>query len=630
MGPARSRWPARPGALVRSLVSRRRTALQVLLDMCAWGTAVTAATLARWDFATQSVYGRGLVVVALAAASVQGLAGYLTGLYRGRRRFGSFDEIAVLAPATLYTALVTFALVLVAGPPRLAPLSVPLSGGVVAFVLMGAVRYAWRLRLDRLRRPSGESAERLLVFGAGEAGAQVVTAMLHDPRSPYLPVALLDDAPSRQRLRILGVPVVGRREDMDGAARAHDATAVLIAIPSADAALVGALTDIANAAGLRVMVLPPAAELLGDAAAVSDIRTLTEADLLGRHEIQTDVACIAGYLTGRRVLVTGAGGSIGSELCRQISRYAPAELLKLDRDESALHAVQLSLEGRALLDSDDMLLVDIRDRRRVEEVFAERRPEVVFHAAALKHLPLLEQAPGEGVWTNVLSTLDLLETASRHGVERFVNISTDKAADPVSVLGYTKRVAERLTAHTSLQATGTFLSVRFGNVLGSRGSVLTAFRSQLACGGPITVTHPDVTRYFMTVQEAVQLVIQAAAIADPGQVLVLDMGSPVRIASVAERLAAQSGRPVEIAYTGLRRGEKLHEVLFGRDEVDRRPVHPLISHVHVPPCPPEQARRLDPHAPRDVLVQDLVRVCAYPAASDRLAGRRLVRAQTGA
>ena len=615
--------PAHPAPLlvVRQWVALHRQQLQALADMAAWALALVVATVARWDFSLAPVYWRGLALSILVAGLTQAVAGFFNGLYRGQRRYGSFDEVAVLAPATAFTAVVLTLVVAAAGLPRLVPLSVPLLAGTLAFVFMGAARYGWRLRLDRLRRPTGTGVEPVLVLGAGEGGAQVITAMLRDPQSPYLPVALLDDDPAKRRLRILGVPVVGDRRAIPAAAREYGATALLVAIPSADASLVGDATDLANAAGLRVMVLPPTAELLGGHAGLGDIRQLTEADLLGRHEVDTDVASIAGYLTGRRVLVTGAGGSIGSELSRQIARFAPAELILLDRDESALHAVQLSIEGRALLDSDNVVLLDIRDRRRLEGLFAERRPEVVFHAAALKHLPLLETYPGEGVRTNVLATLDLLEIAEDYGVERFVNISTDKAADPCSVLGYTKRLSERLTAHVARRATGTYLSVRFGNVLGSRGSVLTAFRRQLADGGPITVTHPEVTRYFMTVEEAVQLVIQAGAVARPGEALVLDMGAPVRIAAVAERLAAQSARPVEIVYTGLRPGEKMHEVLLGRDEVDIRPVHPLISHVPVPPADPDEVRELDWHADPVHLVRHLAHLAVTPALGTGSRGR---------
>ena len=271
--------------------------------------------------------------------------------------------------------------------------------------------------------------------------------------------------------------------------------------------------------------------------------------------------------------------------------------------------MQLSIEGRALLDSPNLILADIRDRDRVRDIFVERRPEVVFHAAALKHLSLLEAAPAEALKTNIWGSSTVLEAARLAGVDRFVNISTDKAAAPQSVLGYSKRIAERLTASMAQRSTGTYLSVRFGNVLGSRGSVLMAFREQVRNGGPITVTHPDVTRYFMTVQEAVQLVIQAGAIGRPGEALVLEMGLPIRIADVARRLAAESPNPVEIVFTGLRPGEKLHEEILGEGEFDDRPVHPMISHVIVPPMTSDRVFALDPSTPSAELTAEMKDLC---------------------
>ncbi len=566
-----------------------RASGRMVADCLAWCIAVTFASILRVDFNLSQLWLHGQLLILPAAIAAHLVAGWVTGLYAGRWRVGSFDEVAALARATAIATALLASIDALSGDPRLVPLAAPIGGGIVALVLMGAVRYAIRADYERARRPTAADAARVLVFGAGEGGEQVVTAMLRDPTSPYLPVALLDDDPSRQRLSIMGVRVVGNRHDVARAAREHDASLLLIAIPRAGRMLVTELTDCAREAGLSVKVLPSNRELLDGTVRVTDIRDLTLSDLLGRREIQTEVESIAGYLTGKRVLVTGAGGSIGSELCRQIRRFAPAELMMLDRDESALHGVQLSIEQRALLDDGDvcsLLLADIRDTPTIAEIFRTRAPQVVFHAAALKHLSLLERFPLEALRTNVFATLELLDLARKAGVERFVNVSTDKAADPTSVLGYTKRISERLTAHVAGDADGVFLSVRFGNVLGSRGSVLDTFQAQLACGGPITVTHPEVTRFFMTTAEAVELLIQAGGIGGPGEVLVLDMGEPVRIADVARRLAELTQPDVEVVYTGLRPGEKLDEVLFGADEVDRRPNHPLIAQVPVPPLAP--------------------------------------------
>jgi len=597
------------------LLERRRTVVNVSLDALAWVFGLSFAALLRFDFDLGDIEPGGLLAMVPIAIVIQAAAGFGFGLYTGRWRFGSFEEVAGLVQAVAFTTFVLFALGMQFAE-LLVPRSVPVAGGAVALVLMAGARYAWRLALEKRRRPNGDGCQRLLVFGAGEGGAQVIAALLRSPLSPYLPVALLDDDPAKRKLSIMGVRVVGGRAAVVAAASDHRADALLIAMPSASSALVTELSDLALQAGLDVKVLPAVGELFGHGVGVGDIRDVTPADLLGRHEIHTDLASIAGYVTGRRVLVTGAGGSIGSELCRQLYSFAPANLIMLDRDESALHAVQLSIEGRALLDSPDLVLMDLRDKTAVRRVMAERRPEVVFHAAALKHMPLLERHPAEALKTNVWGTLDLLEAAVDSGVERFVNISTDKAADPCNVLGYSKRIGERLTAHFAQEAPGPYLSVRFGNVLGSRGSMLTTFQAQIDRGGPVTVTHPNVTRFFMTVEEAVQLVIQAGAIGKGGEVLVLDMGEPVRIAEVARLLAARSTREIAIEFTGLRPGEKLDEVLLGRGEVDHRPIHPLISHVVAPRLDPGTARAVEVSDGHDVTMDSLERLSMERSVSD--------------
>jgi FlaA1/EpsC-like NDP-sugar epimerase len=595
---------AQPRTMHRALIEHRFVWLAGW-DSLSWVAAICLATWMRYEFDLPSDAAAGVWKAVPVVIAVQLVAGFWQGLYRGRWHLGSFEEIAALIKAVVLSALVLFVIDL---PLRWVPISVPVAAVFIALVNMAALRYAWRIVIERRKRPSEEGSARVLVFGAGDAAQQVITAMLRDPDSPYLPVAIVDDDPRKAQLRIRGVQVCGTRADIPAVAAAQHAEMLLIATPSADGALVRELAEIGDDAGLRVMAVPAVADLFDDRVGLADIRPLTTADLLGRREIDTDVAGIAGYLAGRRVLVTGAGGSIGSELCRQVHAFGPAELVMLDRDESALHAVQLAIEGRALLETRNLVVADIRDRDRLAEVFEEHRPDVVFHAAALKHLPLCEMHPSEAVKTNVWGTAHLLGLALEHHVSRFVNISTDKAADPVSVLGTTKRIAERLTAHASRCNDGTYMSVRFGNVLGSRGSVLGAFQAQIEMGGPITVTHPDVTRYFMTVEEAVQLVIQAGAIGERGEAMVLDMGEPVRIADVAKRLADQADRPIEIVYTGLRPGEKLHEVLQGGDEVPRSSTHPLIARVEVDPLDwdhvtglcsnhPETLRReLDEHA----------------------------------
>ena len=561
---------------------------QFVIDMAIWSLTAIAASYARFEYqghhdpfgATRSSVIRVLPIVLV----VHALVGYVVGIYRRRWRYGSFDEVGGLVLATFITTSILFFLRFFDQSLNPFPRSVILISGFAGLCFVAASRYTWRLIREQLRRPTEQTAAKILVYGAGEGGIQMVNTLLRNPQSPYLPVGFLDDNPDTHRLSISGVPVLGGREQMSQARARTGAKILLIAIPSADSRLISDISARARELSMDVKVLPAVQNLNERPLDTSDIRDLTDEDLLGRRKVDIDLQQISDYLVNRRVMVTGAGGSIGSELCRQLARFNPAELIMLDRDESALHEVQLSIHGRALLDTPQTVLADLRDETTINHIFETRKPEVVFHAAALKHLPLLERYPLEAYQTNVLGTLTLLNAAQRVGVGVFVNISTDKAANPISVLGYSKRIAERVTASVGQTAkSGKYMSVRFGNVLGSRGSVLMSFRDQIAKGGPLTVTHRGVTRYFMTISEAVQLVIQAGAIGSSGEALVLDMGTPVSIYDVAKQLVANSGKPVEIEIVGLRAGEKVHEELFGEGEEDMRPRHPLISHVPVQP-----------------------------------------------
>jgi len=534
---------------------------QFVIDMAIWSLTAIAASYARFEYqghhdpfgATQSSVIRVLPFVLV----VHAVVGYVVGIYRRRWRYGSFDEVGGLVLATFITTSILLVLRFFDNSLNPFPRSVIVLAGFAGLCFVAGSRYLWRLVREQVRRPSALTAAKILVYGAGEGGIQMVNTLMRNPLSPYLPVGFLDDNPDTHRLSISGVPVLGGRDQLAQARTRTGATTLLIAIPSADSTLIS------------------------DISARAD---LTDEDLLGRRKITIDLQQISDYLVNRRVLVTGAGGSIGSELCRQLARFNPAELIMLDRDESALHEVQLSIHGRALLNTPQTVLADIRDAETIRHIFTTRKPEVVFHAAALKHLPLLETYPSEAYQTNVLGTLTLLEASAQVGVGVFVNISTDKAANPISVLGYSKRIAERITAHFGKTvSSGKYMSVRFGNVLGSRGSVLMSFRDQIANGGPLTVTHRGVTRYFMTISEAVQLVIQAGAIGRSGEALVLDMGTPVSIYDVAKQLVTNSGKAIDIEIVGLRAGEKVHEELFGEGEADIRSAHPLISHVQVPP-----------------------------------------------
>ncbi len=593
--------------VVADVTGDRRRLLRIVVDAGIWWAALYGAAMLRLDFNPARLDAFHLVLLVPVAIVLQICFGLLTGLYRGRWVNGSFDEVGAIAQSVTGVTVVLLGVDLLvpelSGVRRPAPVSAVIGGGILAFLSMGGARYLSRRVLEARRRARLGSRKPAIVFGAGEGGDRIIRAMLYEHGSPYVPVALLDDDPMKQGLIVRGVRVEGTRAELARVASAHGAEALIIAVPTGDGTLVRDLTQLGRDAGLAVRVLPSVNEILGGELHVTDIREPTEADLLGRHKVTTDLASVAEYITGRRVVVTGAGGSIGSELCRQLGRFAPARLVMIDRDEAGLHAVQLSMEGHGLLDSEDLVLLDIRDRERVRRLFTEVRPDVVFHAAALKHLPLLQAHPVEALKSNVWGTLSVLDAAAAAGVGVFVNISTDKAANACNALGYSKRITEALTSHFGRHHPGTWLSVRFGNVLGSRGSVLTTFRAQLEAGQPLTVTDPDVTRFFMTVEEAVQLVIQAGAIGRDGAAMVLDMGEPVRIYDVARQMAASRRPEPPIVFTGLRPGEKLHEELFCAHERPQRSAHELISYVEVPPLAPDPVRRIDPTLPRDELLR---------------------------
>jgi FlaA1/EpsC-like NDP-sugar epimerase len=478
---------------------------------------------------------------------------------------------------------------------RALPLSVAIFGAVLTLLGSGAIRF--QSRLVTTRQPASQTARRsVLIMGAGSAGSLILKDLLRNPSLGLRPVGLVDDDRRKLGRRLHGVPVLGTRTAIPRLVEQRQADMVLLAIPSATSEQVREIADLSEEAHVTLKVLPDVHDIVGGRVSARDIRDLRIEDLLGRKQVETDLEAVAAMLAGRRVLVTGAGGSIGSEIARQVARAGPAELVLLDHDETHLHDVLMSLgelraAAAAAVDGDAMTvttyLADIRDRERVFSVFMRCRPDIVFHAAAHKHVPVLELHPEEALATNVIGTANLADAAVATGTERFVLISTDKAINPISVMGASKWMAEQVVR--SLQNGHTVLcAVRFGNVLGSRGSVIPTFFRQIANGGPVTVTDPDMTRYFMSVQEAVQLVLQAAALSVGGEVFTLDMGEPVRILDLAKRLVRLSGRvpgrdvPIEIV--GRRPGEKTIEDIVAPDEEQVPSGHPSIV-VSRPPVP---------------------------------------------
>lgn len=572
------------------------------IDAVLWAAMFCMALWMRFDFSigelARSLGQARFYLVLLGFVIGTWILGWMLGVYRGRFVPGSLLETSALTLVFVGVAFAVFLVHIVAGSIDGVPRSTPLVTG--AFATLGAlVSRSLVRRKELFGAGATKDAEPAIVFGAGDGGVQLVRQLRRSEVSQFNPVGILDDDPAKRHMVIDGVRVSGGRERLDALAEKTGAGTLLVAVPSLPREELINIRDRAEAAGLHVLVLPALDSLMRGRVAANELREINVNDLLGRKPARLNQTQIADYLRGKRVLVTGAGGSIGSELCRQLVRFRPAELMMLDRDESGLHAVQLSIQDQAMLDGEDTILASIRDRESVKEIFADRKPQIVFHAAALKHMPLLEHYPLEALKTNVLGTLNLLDAAETAGVETFVNISTDKAANPCSALGTSKRIAERLTAAKAIEVQGTkYVSVRFGNVLGSRGSVLTVFEKQIKDGGPVTVTDPEVNRFFMTIPEACQLVLQAAVVGATGETLVLDMGEPVKIADVAKTLIEQSGREIEIVYTGLRENEKLAEELFDDSE---NPVaglkHEALSEVRVPPLvfPRQDVEELHDH-----------------------------------
>ena len=580
----------------------RQVWIAPIYDVVSWTVSILFASYLRYQVISNLEVHWNDVLVGVGVCFIFQLGLGAIFIYRNRWRIGSFEEVVTVAGVIIgvgFILAIASTLSIRSGVSYGAVLAATVF--TLALALGGRAMYRL-VTVSVGARPSGLVFGRAIVFGAGDAGIQVVEALLGTHTASFRPVVLLDDDPMKRNLRIRSLSVVGDRNDIGKTASRFRATILVIAVTNVDATNIMDLAERAKDADLEVRILPPLAEIFAGKIRISDLRPLTVEDLLGRSEIDTNVQEITNCLEGKRVLVTGAGGSIGSELCRQISRFSPSLLIMLERDESALHEVQLTIEGRALLDTRNLVICDIRDAEALNRVFDEHQPDVVFHAAALKHLPLLEMWPAEALKTNVWGSINVLEAAHRCGVSTFVNISTDKAVDPVSVLGYSKRLAERLTASFE---EGEYISVRFGNVLSSRGSFLPAFRKQVADGGPITVTHPDVTRYFMTISEAVQLTLQAAARGSGGEVLVLEMGQPVRIYDVAKQLAGGAPVPIDIVFTGLRPGEKLHEDLLGVRETHLRKVHSSITSCSVPPISAKVCWSIEADVPPDLVREAL-------------------------
>lgn len=548
-----------------------------------------------WDFR----YGQQAAALAFLALLVKPVVYYACGLYAQVWRHAGWKEaqgiIVAVSAASAVLAASTLGLFLPQGlGERLGlallvefPRSVLAIDWLLSMPLAGIARAAIRLLPAKGGSPQAlalhqglEPTKRVLVAGAGEAGAKVVHEILQNPGLGLVPMALVDDDPKKLNMFIHGVQVRGSREDIPLLVRRMGISDVIIALPTAPGREIRAIAQICQEVPVRCRVVPGLFELIDGRGAFTQLREPRIEDLLRRQSVTLEMADYMGYLEGATVLVTGAGGSIGSELCRQSALRRPRKLILLGHGENSIYKINMELAERF----PDLALVpviaDIRNRARIRRIFKEYQPDVVFHAAAHKHVPLMEDNAEEVIGNNVFGTRTVLQASLDSKVGRFVFVSSDKAVNPVSMLGVSKRLGEMMVLRAASMNGGTYLSVRFGNVLGSRGSVVPLFLAQIEAGGPVTVTHPEATRYFMTVSEAVHLILHAGGLGQGGETLVLDMGEPVRIADLARDLirlqGAEAGRDIEVVYTGLRPGEKLHEEIFAATEISVTSLNPFI------------------------------------------------------
>lgn len=555
-----------------------RTLAAFSFDVCAAGGAWLLAFWLRFNFDMPaefegSALGSLLWVLPLFAALF-----FFFGLYQGLWRFASIADLQHLLSAVFVGALLTSTVVAIFKVP-LIPRSVLVLHPLLLAIIMGGTRFAYRSwKEHRLYGPTKMRGQPVLIIGAGEA-ADSLLREIHRSGQWYA-VAIVDDNPGRAGRRLRGLPIMSPIENIGPIAANLGARHAIIAMPNARPSQRRRATELASAAGLTVLTVPSYDDLLSGRLSVSSIRKVELEDLLGREAVSLDDRGVNALLGGNVVLVTGAGGSIGSELCRQIARFKPSRLVLVDSSEFALYSIGEELSVSHPLLKCHSWAADVRDKDRIAEIFAHEQPVVVFHAAAYKHVPLMESVNAwQAVRTNALGSLTVARAAQEAQVRKFVLISTDKAVNPTNVMGATKRLAERLCLAVNNRGATRFVIVRFGNVLGSNGSVIPKFREQIAGGGPVTVTHPDIVRYFMTIPEAAQLVLQAGLMGQGGEIFVLEMGDPVKIVDLARdmiRLSGFSEDEVKIEFTGLRPGEKLYEELLADDEATLLTPHPKL------------------------------------------------------
>lgn len=545
-----------------------RIYLLILIDALIVTASAVTSYLFRFDGKIPDFYMNQMLVFTAVSVVITTALMYVFHLYHRIWQYASVGEIISITK-TVTIACLTSYLISYLFYGRV-PVSIALRNYETVLICLGGSRFIWRIYRDHYIKSKSEDSIRAMIVGAGDCGVMIAREMKTNASAKLYPVVFIDDDPSKHRNRMHGIPIVGGRDSIPEMVEKHRIDEIIIAMPSISRSEYAHIIDICKRTKATLKTIPMLNDLIDGKVTLNTIRQVEVEDLLGRDPVQTDLAAISSYIQNKVVLITGAGGSIGSELSRQIAMLSPHKLLLLGHGENSIYAIEIELRRRWPDLSIEPIIADIQDRDRIDRIFSEHRPHVVFHAAAHKHVPLMERNPSEAVKNNVFGTKNVADSASKYDSERFVLVSSDKAVHPSSVMGTTKRIAEMYIQSLNERSATNYAAVRFGNVLGSRGSVIPLFKEQIARGGPVTVTHHDMVRYFMTIPEAVQLVIQAGALSEGGEIFILDMGQPVRILELAEDLIRLSGfepyQEIDITFTGVRAGEKLFEELMLTEE----------------------------------------------------------------
>ena len=550
--------------------------LMIFSDVLIFASSVIISYLFRFEFSLSPFYIQQIKTVLLWVVPLKVLVFLFSGVYRGMWRYTSIRDFWLLARACLLSTLLILAVILYMSGFQGYSRAIFIIDGVLTFLLIGGKLMAIRSYFSGFANPKIREElfpkvtyKNVLIIGAGAAGEKILREIFDNNQLHYKVIGFIDDDPQKQGRSIHGVPVLGTLVKITSILEKEDVKEILIAIPSANGDQIRSIVETCKDCNVSYKILPGMGELIDGRVSIKILRDISYEDLLGRPPVQLDTTGISGYLNGKTVLITGCGGSIGSELCRQVIKYQPGYLILLDASEMNLFNIQMELQNERHFHKCEAILGQVQNELLMEDIFKKYKPQVVFHAAAYKHVPMLEKNPWEAVFNNIIGSRTVMEMSIKYQVERFVLVSTDKAVRPSNVMGASKRVTELIMQ--SLQGKSTqLMAVRFGNVIGSSGSVIPVFRRQIEKGGPVTVTHPEVNRYFMTIPESTQLILQAAAMGKGGEVFVLKMGTPVKIADMARDLIRLSGKEpdvdIKITYTGLRDGEKLYEELITEGE----------------------------------------------------------------